>query len=137
MTSDSSYSPTAYSSTGRKIILLLDGTRQRYSTRSTNVFRLYAMLRKGPETSQVVYYQPGIGTADKPRQLSQITDLMFAHTLKSHLIAAYKFVVNNCKLNNFFVGDILTCFKTTTLPRIKYTFSVILGVVILPELSLA
>ena len=79
----------------RKLILLLDGTKKEYGDRTTNVFHLYSMLLSS--STQLTYYQPGIGSLEDASRLSKLTDAAFAFTLKKHLKAAYTFVIKNCK----------------------------------------
>jgi uncharacterized protein (DUF2235 family) len=44
----------------RSIVILLDGTSNSISESRTNVLRLYGVLKK--DDSQLVYYDPGVGT---------------------------------------------------------------------------
>ena len=81
----------------RKLILLLDGTKKEYGDRTTNVFHLYSMLP--PSSTQLTYYQPGIGSLEDASAFSKLTDAAFAFTLKKHLKAAYTFVIKNCKVS--------------------------------------
>jgi uncharacterized protein (DUF2235 family) len=54
----------------KTIILLLDGTSNSISNKRTNILRLYGCLRKSD--TQVVYYDPGVGTLGNPGRWSRI-----------------------------------------------------------------
>ncbi len=84
----------------RSIVILLDGTSNSISESRTNVLRLYGVLKK--DDSQLVYYDPGVGTlgADgawsRLRQKSaEIWGLATGWGLDENVKQAYKFIVEN------------------------------------------
>ena len=84
---------------GRKIVLCLDGTSNRYSATNTNVVKLYAMLDRA-RSDQLSYYQPGIGTFLPPGfwghlrgLVARILDLAIAWLLYDHVTDAYRFLM--------------------------------------------
>jgi len=91
----------------RTLILCFDGTTNEYSTKNTNVIKLYSILRKDKVEDQVCYYQAGIGTYFAPgvvRPLLQwaakILDEAIAWYLYEHVMEGYKFI-----MQNYNVGD--------------------------------
>ena len=125
-----------FDSTARKLVLLLDGTMKGYETRATNIFHLYSML--SPSSTQLTYYQPGIGSLEFATVFSKLPDAAFALTLKKHLKAAYTFVVRNCKQSTGRMIIILfqhVSLQMTGQERIRYICSAIRGVPISHMLS--
>jgi len=84
---------------GRRIIICLDGTNNRYAAANTNVVKMYAMLDRA-SNEQIAYYQPGIGTMAPvgiwgkiQRWLVTRLDLAIAWLLEDHVTAAYRFLM--------------------------------------------
>jgi uncharacterized protein (DUF2235 family) len=84
---------------GRRIIICLDGTNNRYAAENTNVVKMYAMLDRA-SNKQIAYYQPGIGTmvpvgvwGKVQRWLVTRLDLAIAWLLEDHVTAAYRFLM--------------------------------------------
>jgi uncharacterized protein (DUF2235 family) len=99
----------------RRLILCLDGTDNSPTSTAkdvhgnpepvrTNVSRFFRMLVKNDDT-QVAYYQPGVGTIDPERSNGKLAklrnwigrkyDSLFASMLKSHVLAAYRYLMNH------------------------------------------
>jgi uncharacterized protein (DUF2235 family) len=84
---------------GKKLVLCLDGTSNRYCKDNTNVVKLAALLdKKSPD--QMLYYQPGIGTIAPPgvfsgtmKRVLRTLDLAFAILLKHHVQDAYRYLM--------------------------------------------
>jgi uncharacterized protein (DUF2235 family) len=84
---------------GKKLVLCLDGTSNRYCRANTNVIKFLSLLdKRAPD--QLVYYQPGIGTIVPPGVYGRIKnwvvtrlDLAFATLLKFHVQDAYRFIM--------------------------------------------
>lgn len=84
---------------GRRLILCLDGTNNKYKKDNTNVLKTYAMIDRA-QSDQLAYYQPGIGTSAEPgiltkagKWLSKTLDLAIAFLLKKHVTDAYRFLM--------------------------------------------
>ena len=84
---------------GRNVILCLDGTSNKFSQANTNVVKLYAMLDR-QDPSQLMYYQPGIGTMSPPGVWGKTKqwfvthiDLAVAWLLEDHTCDAYRFLM--------------------------------------------
>jgi uncharacterized protein (DUF2235 family) len=54
----------------RNIIICCDGTGNEISENISNVLKLYRCLRKTEKTEprQMVFYDPGVGTLERPHQ---------------------------------------------------------------------
>ena len=50
---------------GRKLVVCLDGTDNKYAAKNTNVVKLFAMVDRNRD-DQLGYYQTGIGTIAPP-----------------------------------------------------------------------
>ena len=84
---------------GRRIVLCLDGTNNRYDAANTNVVKLYGMLDRETK-DQIAYYQPGIGTIAPvgvwgkfQRWFVTRLDLAIAWLLEDHVTSAYRFLM--------------------------------------------
>jgi len=101
----------------RNLVILFDGTNQNYDS-GTNIARLRDALirdRDDPDTGgQLIHYERGIGALEdsekgpnsgkelnskQDKKFERYADLMFAKSLKKHLMAAFTFVLRNCELN--------------------------------------
>jgi hypothetical protein len=86
----------------RKLVLCIDGTNDFAAARPTHPFRLAKML-KGKH-NLVVYYDGGVGTLEDTwvvskfkRKMNQAMDLAFGFSLRSNVVNAYTFLVENYK----------------------------------------
>jgi uncharacterized protein (DUF2235 family) len=84
----------------KNIVVCCDGTANELATDSTNVLKFFYTLVKG--STQLVYYQPGVGTMPAVGALSFITKQwsllvgkMFGAGLESNICDAYSFVINH------------------------------------------
>jgi len=95
----------------RTVVLCLDGTGSKFGNYLSNVAILNSLLPKD-KAKQRTYYQPGIGTysssdnsAHEPSFFERMNprnnrflDLALATGLKEHILGAYQFLVDHCKL---------------------------------------
>jgi uncharacterized protein (DUF2235 family) len=79
----------------KNVVLCCDGTDNKFGARNTNVVRLVQALERDEQT-QVVYYDPGIGTMPQPSfadrwkaRLNNLLDSAFATGLASKVETAY------------------------------------------------
>jgi len=86
----------------KNIVLLLDGTSNQISEDRTNVLRIYQTLKK--DESQLVYYDPGVGTFGGDgawfRIVSKAREVLGLATgmgLDRNVKEAYRFLVENYK----------------------------------------
>ncbi|KZV95444.1 WD40 repeat-like protein [Exidia glandulosa HHB12029] len=100
-----SRSPCSCESTGRNLVICIDGTSNQFSKKNTNVVELYSRLVKDPD-HQVTFYNSGIGTYAKPswtslNYLKQIlenkVDLAIAWNFEKILLGAYLWLAENYK----------------------------------------
>jgi uncharacterized protein (DUF2235 family) len=84
----------------KNIVILLDGTSNSITRNRTNVLRLYGILKK--DDSQIVYYDPGVGTfgADGAwshlvRKSCEIWGLATGWGLDQNVKEAYRFIIEN------------------------------------------
>ncbi|KAG8866408.1 hypothetical protein FRB98_004746, partial [Tulasnella sp. 332] len=87
---------------GRTLILCFDGTTNEFGTDNTNVIKLFQLLKKDDPGTQLVYYQPGIGTYERPGttmgiylKISEILDEAFAWYLDAHIMGGYSFLMQH------------------------------------------
>jgi uncharacterized protein (DUF2235 family) len=85
---------------GRNLVVCCDGTSNEFGETSTNVVRLVQVLEQHPE-SQLVYYDPGVGTLPERRWLtaaaktvSRWAGLAFGVGLVGNVEEAYTFLMN-------------------------------------------
>ncbi|KAI0345860.1 hypothetical protein BDW22DRAFT_1370175 [Trametopsis cervina] len=93
-------------SQGKTLVLCFDGTSNRYSKMNTNVVKIYSYLVKDTD-SQVMYYQPGVGTYLQPGAVSpffqwgaKILDQAVAWFLDDHVRGGYTFLMQNWRLGD-------------------------------------
>jgi len=86
---------------GRKLVVCLDGTDNKYAATNTNVVKLFAMVDR-TKGDQLGYYQTGIGTMAPPGVWYKIQrwwmtrlDLAIAWLLEDHVCDAYRFLMQN------------------------------------------
>ncbi|TIA89608.1 hypothetical protein E3P81_02861 [Wallemia ichthyophaga] len=89
-------------SSGRTIILCLDGTGDQFDGDNSNVVRFFRCLKKDEPSKQLVYYQAGLGTYTTTRsanpittRLSAIGDVTIGSGLGHHIRDAYAFLMEN------------------------------------------
>ena len=121
-------------SVGRNIVLLCDGTSNKFTTDRTNVLKLCYALEKDRE-KQLVYYHPGVGTRSPTGvgsfvggHLAKAAGLAFGYGLKADIADAYIFL-----MNHYQPGDKIFIFGFS---RGAYTARVIAGMLKLYGLSM-
>lgn len=88
---------------GKNVVLCLDGTGNQVQARSsTNVVRLYELLDLADPTSQVAYYDPGVGTfsaagawTPAARAVSKGLGLALGTGIRENLTEAFTFLVSH------------------------------------------
>jgi uncharacterized protein (DUF2235 family) len=92
------------STRGKNIVLFFDGTANEIATgiAGTNVVRLYRAVTKGADTTQVVFYDPGVGTFGSTarktrigRKGSLILDRAFGRGIKQNVSDGYEFLMEH------------------------------------------
>ena len=83
----------------KNIVICCDGTGNEFGNESSNVVKLYSVLRTGP--TQVAYYHPGVGTMGARAALTRagktwtrIVGLAFGYGLSENIGDAYQFLMN-------------------------------------------
>ncbi|KAK8847716.1 hypothetical protein IAR55_005575 [Kwoniella newhampshirensis] len=81
--------PTTASSTGRNVVILMDGTANQYSMTNTNIIKLASVIQV--DRDQLMYYDSGVGTT-LPAAASSWSDVKRAAgvVLDEALACAYK-----------------------------------------------
>jgi len=86
----------------RTLVLCFDGTADEFDEDNSNVVKFHALLKKGDEDKQMIYYQPGIGTYFKPgvvspllRHAASLLDFAVAWYLDEHVSGGYRFLMQN------------------------------------------
>ena len=82
----------------RTIVVCLDGTGDEFDNDNSNVVHFVSCLKKHESTSQVTYYQSGIGTYGKSgpeRGFGAAMDMAVGSGLGIHVRDAYKFLMQN------------------------------------------
>ncbi len=84
----------------KNIVICLDGTGNLFGKENTNVVTLFRVLKRN--TTQVCYYDPGVGTLGDPRYTSSIANKLykalgkaFGLGLIDNVIQAYHFLMEN------------------------------------------
>ncbi|KAF8526093.1 hypothetical protein JB92DRAFT_2873303 [Gautieria morchelliformis] len=94
----------AVDGSSRTVVLCFDGTGNLYDSTNTNIVKLFSFLKKDNKNTQLVYYQPGIGTyeSDSPGITSgiklwtaKLLDEAFALYLDAHVMGGYQFLMQN------------------------------------------
>ena len=85
---------------GKNIVLLLDGTSNQISQDRTNILRLFLTMKK--DESQLVYYDPGVGTFGgdgswfrTASKVGEVWGLATGMGLDRNVKEAYRFLVQN------------------------------------------
>ncbi len=87
----------------KNIVVLSDGTGNELKTKgNTNVVRLFALMTRGAPSSQVMFYDPGVGTMGAQgaltgvgRSVTKFMGLAFGYGLKTNVVQGYEFIMNN------------------------------------------
>ncbi len=86
---------------GRNLVVCCDGTSNEFGDSNTNVIRLVQSLKQDPQT-QLVYYDPGVGTLPEPglfskpaKTISKWMGLAFGRGLVRNVEEAYGFLMQN------------------------------------------
>lgn len=94
----------------KDIVILLDGTSNEIKTNRSNVLRLYGTLQKSD--TQVVYYDPGVGTFGAEnawsrtlRKGAEIWGMATGWGFDTNVKEAYRFLVENYEKNPNGQGD--------------------------------
>jgi uncharacterized protein (DUF2235 family) len=120
--------------TPKKIVVCLDGTGNQMNARGhTNVAVLYQMLDLSDPTTQLGYYDPGVGTMSSAtarsgigRWFSRMSGLAFGSGLKTNVAEAYTFLMQHWR-----PGDELYIFGFS---RGAYTARALVGMLNRPGL---
>jgi uncharacterized protein (DUF2235 family) len=87
---------------GKNIVICCDGTGNEIEENQTNVLKLYRVLKK--DSSQIVYYDPGLGTLGADSEwgrikqgAEQVAGLALGAGLDRNVLSAYEFIVNHYK----------------------------------------
>ncbi|KZT03384.1 uncharacterized protein LAESUDRAFT_619831, partial [Laetiporus sulphureus 93-53] len=85
---------------GRKLVVCLDGTKNQFGLKNTNVVQIYARIEKNDK--QLTYYNSGIGTYANPSRhfswaliktwYSSTIDLAIAWDFQKIILAAYRWL---------------------------------------------
>ncbi|KAH9485978.1 hypothetical protein JR316_0000040 [Psilocybe cubensis] len=79
------------SSTGRNLIVCIDGTDNQFGDKNTNVIELYNLILKGVEHNQRTWYNSGIGTY----YISHKIDSAVAWNFEKTILGAYRWLSDN------------------------------------------
>ncbi|MFK8016562.1 MAG: DUF2235 domain-containing protein [Gammaproteobacteria bacterium] len=84
----------------KRLVICCDGTGNEIDDHHSNVLKLFRVLKKAP--SQVVYYDPGLGTlgahnewARLKQNTKKIVGLALGYGLDRNILDAYDFIVDN------------------------------------------
>lgn len=119
---------------GKRIVVCLDGTANQIGAGNlTNVAKLFEMLEKDDPTSQLAYYDPGVGTLAPSsahfrwaRTLTLLFEQAFGVGLKDNVAQAYRYVMQHWR-----PGDALYIFGFS---RGAYTARALAGMLLRPGL---
>lgn len=87
----------------KNIVVLCDGTGNELKSQgNTNVVRLAELLTKDDPSSQVMFYDPGVGTMGAQgaltgvgRRTTKFLGLAFGYGLRANVVEGYQFIMNN------------------------------------------
>lgn len=89
------------STTGKNIVVCLDGTGNQFKENNSNVVKLFRVLQRNPAT-QVGYYDPGVGTLADPdyktpiaKSLNKAFGLAFGRGLTRNVEEAYSYLMEH------------------------------------------
>ncbi|VDB86424.1 unnamed protein product [Peniophora sp. CBMAI 1063] len=92
--------------TGRNLIVCIDGTSNQFGEKNTNVIELYSLIQKGESDGQLTWYNSGIGTYARPswkslswykQVLAHKIDLAIAWNFESIVLDAYRWLSETYK----------------------------------------
>src|SRR4051812_30672242 len=85
----------------RNVVVCCDGTSNTFGTKLSNVAKLFSILERGDDTSQVSFYDPGVGTMGSPsaitrlgKKWTRLLGLAFGVGLEENVAEAYRFLMN-------------------------------------------
>ena len=113
----------------KNIVILCDGTSNEISEDRSNILRLYGTLSKSAD--QIVFYDPGVGTFGS----SNAWSYYYRKALEIWGLALVgASITTSRKPTNFLLSIMMTASEAMAmmLPRIRYFFSVSVGVPIRP-----
>lgn len=114
----------------RNIVICCDGTGNEISENISNVLKFYRCLRKTEKTEprQLVFYDPGVGTLERPdpwqklkQDFNAILGLATGYGLDDNVLVAYSFLVQNWR-----EGDRIYLFGFS---RGAYTVRILAGLI--------
>lgn len=84
----------------KNIVICLDGTGNKFGEENTNIVKLFRVLKRN--TTQICYYDPGVGTLGDPKYKSSIAKTLykglgqaFGLGLIENMVQAYSFLMEN------------------------------------------
>jgi uncharacterized protein (DUF2235 family) len=84
----------------RNIVICCDGTGNEIGANISNVLKLYRIVQKSP--SQIVFYDPGVGTLARPDPFTKfqqdakaVLGLATGYGLDDNVLAAYEFLIDH------------------------------------------
>ncbi|MFK5984028.1 MAG: DUF2235 domain-containing protein [Pseudomonadota bacterium] len=111
---------------GKNIVVCLDGTGNEFEENNSNVVKLFRVIER--DTSQVAYYDPGVGTLADPayktpvvKKINKLLGLAFGRGITQNVVEAYSFI-----MDHFEQGDRLFLFGFS---RGAYTTRVLAGLI--------
>jgi uncharacterized protein (DUF2235 family) len=116
----------------KRIVLCFDGTANQIGAGNlTNVAKLFEMLEKNDPTSQLAYYDPGVGTLAPARssligKLTLLYEQAFGVGLKDNVAQAYRYLMQHWR-----PGDAIYIFGFS---RGAYTARALAGMLLRPGL---
>ena len=121
-------------STGKKIVICLDGTgNQLGANNPTNVAKIFQLLDLGDPSRQIAYYDPGVGTMSSAsargtlgRATSRLCGLALGTGMKANLAEAYTYLMQHWR-----TGDSIYIFGFS---RGAYTARALAGMLTRPGL---
>lgn len=86
----------------KKIVICFDGTGNEYrASKNTNVVKLFCALKKDDPTTQIAFYDPGVGTISAPgaqtwivKSMTKILGLVFGYGIFRNIADAYLYLMN-------------------------------------------
>ncbi|KIK56258.1 hypothetical protein GYMLUDRAFT_248006 [Collybiopsis luxurians FD-317 M1] len=89
---------------GRNLVVCIDGTSNKYGTKSSNVVEFYSLVLKNKDADQMTWYNSGIGTYAQPsvktfayykQQLWHAIDMAIAWNFEHIVHGAYQWLSDN------------------------------------------
>jgi uncharacterized protein (DUF2235 family) len=116
----------------KNIVVCCDGTANELATAPTNVLKFFYTLVKN--STQLVYYQPGLGTMEAPgalsfiaKQWSRLVGKVFGAGLESNICNAYAFLINHFEPGDriFLIGFSRGAYTVRAVAGLIYSFGLI------------